>query len=49
MVKKTIVIGILALGLTIFAQEITHESLVINIEVPVRVFNGNIFDSCDVF
>lgn len=43
MVKKTIVIGILALGLTIFAQEITHESLVINIEVPVRVFDGNIF------
>lgn len=43
MVKKTIAIGILVLGLTIFAQEITHESLVINIEVPVRVFDGNIF------
>lgn len=43
MLKKIIVIGILAFGLTIFAQEITHESLVINIEVPVRVFNGNIF------
>ena len=43
MIKKTIVIGILAFGLTIFAQEITHESLVINIEVPVRVFNGSIF------
>lgn len=43
--KKILVLGVLALGLTLFAQEITHESLVINIEVPVRVFKGGDFVS----
>jgi VWFA-related protein len=41
--KKVLIITVLALGLTLFAQEITHESLVINIEVPVRVFEGRKF------
>jgi len=41
--KKILIITVLALGLTLFAQEITHESLVINIEVPVRVFEGRKF------
>lgn len=41
--KKIMVIGVLALGLTLFAQEITHESLVINVEVPVRVFKAGAF------
>jgi len=41
--KKVIIIGVLALGLTLFAQEITHESLVINIEIPVRVYQGKTF------
>ncbi len=36
-------IGILAFGLTLFAQEITHETLVVNIEIPVRVYQGGIF------
>ena len=35
--------GILALSLTLLAQEITHETLVVNIEVPVRVFKGGQF------
>jgi len=41
--KKVLIITVLALGLTLFAQEVTHESLVINIEVPVRVFEGRKF------
>ncbi len=41
--KKVLIITVLALGLTLFAQEITHESLVINIEIPVRVFEGRKF------
>ena len=41
--KKVLIIGVLALGLTLFAQEITHESLVVNIEIPVRVYQGKIF------
>ncbi len=41
--KKVIIIGVLALGLTLFAQEITHESLVVNIEIPVRVYQGKTF------
>ena len=44
--KKVMVIGVLALGLTLFAQEITHETMVVNIEVPVRVLKGgNFIDS----
>lgn len=41
--KKVLIFGILVLGLTLFAQEITHESLVVNIEIPVRVYQGKIF------
>jgi VWFA-related protein len=29
--------------MTLFAQEITHDSLVVNIEVPVRVYDGRVF------
>ena len=41
--KKALIIAVLALGITLFGQEITHESLVINIEIPVRVFEGRKF------
>ncbi len=41
--KKALAVGILALGLTLFAQEITHETMVVNIEVPVRVLKGGHF------
>ncbi len=43
MKKHILMFGILVLGLTLFAQEVTHETLVINIEVPVRVFKGGQF------
>ncbi len=35
--------SIIALSLVLFAQEITHETIVVNIEVPVRVFKGDKF------
>lgn len=41
--KKALIIAVLALSITLFGQEITHESLVINIEIPVRVFEGRKF------
>lgn len=41
--KSTLIAGILALSLTLFAQELAHETLVVNIEVPVRVFKGSQF------
>ncbi len=43
MKKHILLIGILALGLAIPAQEIQHETIAINIEVPVRVFKGGKF------
>jgi VWFA-related protein len=43
MKKHILVIGILVLGLTILAQEIQHETIAINIEVPVRVYKGDNF------
>ncbi|UCE35905.1 MAG: hypothetical protein JSW00_10075 [Thermoplasmata archaeon] len=43
MKKQILMFGILVLGLTLFAQQVTHETLVVNIEVPVRVFKGNQF------
>lgn len=43
MKKQILMLGILALSLTLLAQEITHETLVVNIEVPVRVFKGGQF------
>ena len=41
--KHTIFLTILVLGLTLFAQEIQHEAIAVNIEVPVRVFKGKNF------
>ncbi|MGB2845467.1 MAG: hypothetical protein WBC02_11480, partial [Candidatus Aminicenantaceae bacterium] len=44
MLKKIILSAAIAtLSLVLFAQELTHESLVINIEIPVRVFKGSTF------
>ncbi len=43
MKKYTILLAILVLGLTLFAQEIQEEAVAINIEVPVRVFKGKTF------
>ncbi|MCJ7580436.1 MAG: hypothetical protein MUP98_07860 [Candidatus Aminicenantes bacterium] len=43
MKKHTIFLALLVFSLTLFAQEIQHEALAINIEVPVRVFKGNTF------
>ena len=43
MKKPILIIGILVLGLTILAQEIQHETIAINIEVPVRVFTKGKF------
>ena len=42
--KKTIFILLFCvLGLVLFSQQVTEESVVINVEVPVRVFEGNAF------
>ena len=42
--KKIILAFFIAgLSLVVLAQEISHESIVINIEVPVRVFKGGQF------
>ena len=42
--KKTyVLICILMLSFSVFSQEIQEESIVINIEVPVRVFKGDVF------
>jgi len=43
MKKHTILLAILVLGLTLFAQEIQEQAVSINIEVPVRVYKGNDF------
>ncbi|MCJ7580439.1 MAG: hypothetical protein MUP98_07875, partial [Candidatus Aminicenantes bacterium] len=43
MKRHTILLAILVFSLTLFAQEIQHEAVAINIEVPVRVFKGNTF------
>lgn len=43
MKKHILVIGVLVFGLTILAQEIQHETIAINIEVPVRVFTKGKF------
>jgi VWFA-related protein len=43
MKKYILVIGVLVFGLTILAQEIQHETITINIEVPVRVFTKGKF------
>ncbi len=41
--KPIFVFIIFGLCLILFAQEITHETIVVNIEVPVRVFKGDKF------
>jgi len=38
--KHFIFLAVLILGLTIAAQEIQHEAVAVNIEVPVRVYDG---------
>ena len=43
MKKHTIFLAVLVFGFSIFAQEIQHEAVAVNIEVPVRVFKGNSF------
>jgi len=43
MKKSIIIFGVFILSFTLLAQEISHETLVINIEVPVRVFKGSRF------
>ncbi|MFC2160772.1 hypothetical protein ACFLRW_02885 [Acidobacteriota bacterium] len=43
MKKHSILLAILILGLSISAQELQHESVAVNIEVPVRVYRGTNF------
>jgi len=41
--KGILIIGSFVIGLALFAQEISHETIVVNIEVPVRVFDKGKF------
>jgi len=41
--ELVIVLGVLALSLTLFAQEIEHDEIVVMIKVPVRVFDRDRF------
>ena len=43
MKKVFLLTAVLIMSLAVFSQQITQESLVINIEVPVRVYKGNAF------
>jgi len=43
MKKGILIIGSFIIGLALFAQEIQHETIVVNIEVPVRVFDKGKF------
>ncbi len=43
MKKVFLLTAVLIMSLAVFSQQITQESLVINIEVPVRVYKGNTF------
>jgi hypothetical protein len=43
MKKSITLLGVFILSFTLLAQEVSHETLVINIEVPVRVFKGSRF------
>lgn len=38
-----LLIGVLTLTLVLFSQELSHDTLVVNIEVPVRVYKGGKF------
>lgn len=41
--KFVVTAGLILLGLSLTAQELQHESVVVNIEIPVRVFKGDKF------
>ena len=41
--KSILIFGIFILSFALLAQEVSHQTLVINVEVPVRVFKGSIF------
>jgi VWFA-related protein len=41
--KFVVTAGLILLGLSLTAQELQHESVVVNIEIPVRVFKGDRF------
>jgi hypothetical protein len=41
--KKTVIIALLIMPLGLAAQDIQHEAKTINIEIPVRVFRGDVF------
>lgn len=41
--KPILIIGVLLLGITLLGQQISHETIVVNIEVPVRVFDRGKF------
>ena len=41
--KIFILLPALFLSLSLFSQQISEETFVINVEVPVRVFKGNLF------
>jgi len=43
MKKLLLLLGVLIAGLVLFSQEIQHDEIVVNIEVPVRVFDGDRF------
>ncbi len=43
MKKLFLAVGVLAICITSISQEIQHEAIAINIEVPVRVFKGETF------
>ena len=41
--KFAVTAGLILLGLSLASQELQHDSLVVNIEIPVRVFKGDQF------
>jgi len=43
MKRITIIAAISILGFSLFSQQISEQTMVINVEVPVRVFQGNTF------
>jgi len=43
MKKPIFVLLVCVMSLALFSQQVTEESIVINVEVPVRVFEGNAF------
>ena len=43
MKKFVLMSGLILLGMSLASQELQHDSLVVNIEIPVRVFKGDKF------